>query len=357
MALKSTQVQKILKDPIKAAEFAELIYITEEGLTIKRHRHGKGFYYTDSEKKISNKKDIARFKSLIIPPAWNNVLITPIQNGHLQVVGKDEKQRKQYRYHPNWNKIRNETKFFKMAAFGNVLPEIRKQVAKDLQLPKMTKRKCLALIISLMEETHIRIGNEFYAKNNKSYGLSTLRNKHLNQKKNELSFNFVGKKGKKHSITLENKKLQKLVIQCKEIPGWELFQYYDEDGEHHSIDSGMVNDYIHEISGDLFSAKDFRTWAASNIFFETLSDLEKPNAEAEIKKNILEAYDAAAKGLGNTRTVCKKYYVHPSIPTKYENGELEKHFSAAKKSIKKNSWLSNSELTLLHLISDYKVEL
>lgn len=357
MALKTTQIKKILKDPSIAAETANLIYLTEEELTIKRHRHGKGFFYTDKEKKINKRTDIEHFKSLVIPPAWNDVHIASIRNGHLQVVGKDEKQRKQYRYHPTWNKIRNETKFFKMAAFGNVLPEIRKQVKKDLQLPKMTKRKCLALVISLMEETHIRIGNDFYAKNNESYGLSTLRTKHLNQKKDKLIFNFIGKKGKKHSIALKNKKLQKLVIQCKEIPGWELFQYYDEDGNHHSIDSGMVNDYIHEISGDLFSAKDFRTWAASKIFLETLSAMEKPETQTEIKRNILSAYDAAAEGLGNTRTVCKKYYVHPSIPSKYENGKLEKHFKSIKENTERNSGLSNSEHVLLQIISDYKIEL
>src|SRR5690606_11464527 len=313
--------------------------------------------YTEKEKKIQNKKDIERFKSLIIPPAWNDVCITPITNGHLQVIGKDEKQRKQYKYHPHWNKIRNETKFFKMAAFGNVLPEIRKQVSKDLNLPKMSKRKCLALIISLMEETHIRIGNESYAKNNKSYGLSTFRDKHLELKKNKLVFNFVGKKGKKHTVSLKNRKLQKLVIQCKEIPGWELFQYYDEEGNHHSIDSGMVNGYIHEISRDLFSAKDFRTWAASNIFLETLFHFEKPVSETEIKSNILDAHDAAAKRLGNTRTVCKKYYVHPAIIAKYENGQLEKYYCEANKKKNENEWLSNSEVALLQIISGYKIDI
>ena len=347
----------MLQNPSKAAEIADLIYITEDKLTIKRHRHGKGFFYTEKEKKIQNKKEIERFRSLIIPPAWNDVYIAPISNGHLQVVGMDGKLRKQYKYHPNWNKIRNETKFFKMASFGNVLPEIRKQVAKDLQLPKMTKRKCLALVVSLMEETHIRIGNESYAKSNKSYGLSTLRTKHLNVKKNNLTFNFVGKKGKKHSVSLVNKKLQKLVMQCKEIPGWELFQYYDEDGNHHSIDSGMVNEYIQEISGDLFSAKDFRTWAASSIFLETLSNFEKPNSETEIKRNILEAHDAAAKGLGNTRTVCKKYYVHPAIIDKYETGQLGKYCSEAFKKNMENEWLTNSEVAMLRIISGYKIEL
>ncbi len=357
MVIKEPHVEKILKNPSEAAELANLVYITENRLTIKRHRHGKGFYYTQNDKKIKSKKEITRFKKLVIPPAWNDVCITPLHNGHLQVVGRDQKLRKQYRYHPNWNELRNKTKFFKMAAFGNLLPEIREQVDKDLRLRKMTKRKCLALIIKLMEETHIRIGNDYYAKNNKTYGLSTLRTKHLDISNNKMRFDFVGKKGKEHSVTLRNKKLRKLILQCEEIPGWELFQYYDEDGNHHSIDSGMVNDYIHEISGDMFSAKDFRTWAASKIFIETLSVLEAPTTQMETKKNILTAYDATAEGLGNTRTVCKKYYVHPSLAEYYEAGKLEPYFKEIHSNENKNTYLANSEIALLHILSEYKLEL
>ncbi|MBT0607900.1 DNA topoisomerase IB [Aequorivita echinoideorum] len=356
MVIKAPQLKKILKNPIKAAELANLVYITEKRLTIKRHRHGKGFYYTEADKKIKTKKDIKRFQSLVIPPAWEEVLITPVLNGHLQVVGRDEKNRKQYRYHPHWNQIRNMTKFFKMAAFGNVLPEIRKQVGLDLKLGKMTKRKCLALVVRLMEETHIRIGNDYYARNNKSYGLSTLRTKHVAIHKNKMKFNFVGKKGKAHSITVQNKKLQKLVMQCEEIPGWELFQYYDEDGDHHRIDSGMVNDYIHEISGDLFSAKDFRTWAASKIFFETLAVLEKPETETQKKKNIITAYDAAAEGLGNTRTVCRKYYVHPALVENYEAGKLDPFFDEMNAKDIGTEYMSNSEMVLLKIIAGFEID-
>ncbi len=357
MTVNGPKAEKLLKNSRMAAKLANLVYITENRLTIQRRKHGKGFYYLENDAKIKNKEDLKRFKSLVIPPAWENVLITPLENGHLQVVGRDQKQRKQYRYHPHWNQLRNKTKFFKMAAFGNALPEIRKQVEKDLKLPQMTKRKCLALILSLMEETHIRIGNDYYAKNNKTYGLSTMRTKHFAKKNNKFKFDFVGKKGKQHSVTLHNKKLQKLVLQCEEIPGWELFQYYDEDGNHHSIDSGMVNDYIHEISGDLFSAKDFRTWAASKIFFETLATFEKEETQAGKNKNLNEAFDASAKGLGNTRTVCKKYYVHPALPEKYESGELDKYFIEMKSSQNKNTYLTHSETVLLQLLSDYKIVL
>lgn len=357
MNLKAPQVKKILKNPVKAAELANLIYVTENKLTIKRHRHGRGFYYTHEEEKIVDKNAIKRFKSLIIPPAWNDVRITPLLNAHLQVVGRDDKNRKQYQYHPHWSQIRNKTKFFKMAAFGNALPLLRKQIAKDLRLPTMTKRKCLALVISLMEETHIRIGNHYYAQKNKTYGLSTMRTRHIDIEKNEIIFNFTGKKGKKHAISLQNKKLQNLVMQCEEIPGWELFQYYDEKGKHHSIDSGMVNDYIHEISGDLFSAKDFRTWAASKIFFECLYDLGIAETKKEQAKNILTAYDAAAEGLGNTRTVCKKYYVHPVLVEKYEDGSIQPFFEKLDQPDTTTPLLSPTEDVLLQLISDYRIVL
>ena len=244
-----------------------------------------------------------------------------------------------------------------MAAFGNVLPLLRKQIDTDLRLKKMTKRKCLALVIRLMEETHIRVGNEYYANKNKTYGLSTMRTKHVDVLKDDIKFEFVGKKGKKHAITLEDNKLSKLVLQCEEIPGWELFQYYDENGKHHNIDSGMVNDYIHEISGDLFSAKDFRTWAASKIFFETLYDLGIAETKKETDKNILKAYDAAAEGLGNTRTVCKQYYVHPILVEGYENGSIQKYFEDLDDHKIENKELSDSEEVLLKILKSYSIDL
>lgn len=355
--LKSSEIKKIVEDPIKTADVANLVYITEDKLTIERHRRGRGFIYSKDGKKLDDKKAIDRFKSLVIPPAWQNVRISPLCNGHLQVIGKDSKNRTQYRYHPSWEKIRNGTKFFKMAAFGEILPEIRTQVASDLRKRTMDKRKCLALIVSLMEETHIRIGSDQYAKNNKTYGLSTFRNKHLNIKGDKLSFNFIGKKGKKHSVSLDNKRLQKLVLQCKEIPGWELFQYYDEDGNHHTIDSGMVNEYIQEISGDNFSAKDFRTWAASKIFLKTLSTLEKPKNEAILKQNILNACDMAAKSLGNTRSVCRNYYVHPAILEKYEDGTLYKYFEKERKQSSSHDPLDPIEEIMLDIISGYRFEI
>lgn len=357
MVIKQPDVKKVLEDPTHAAKLADLVYITENKLTIQRHRHGRGFYYTEHGKKIKSKSAIKRFKSLVIPPAWNEVFITPLENGHLQVVGRDEKNRKQYRYHPHWSQIRNKTKFFKMRAFGKSLPKIRKQVENDLKLPIMTKRKCLAVVLHLMEETHIRIGNSYYANTNKTYGLSTMRTKHLEVLENKLLFQFTGKKGKKHKIVIKDKKMQDLVLQCEEIPGWELFQYYDEDGNHHSIDSGMVNDYIRDISGDIFSAKDFRTWAATKIFFETLYNIGVEENKSQNKKNILEAYDAAAEGLGNTRAVCRKYYVHPVLVEKYEDGSIQSYFDKLDTIKNKPKLLSTTETVLLDLLNEYEVRL
>jgi DNA topoisomerase-1 len=294
---------------------------------------------------------------MVIPPAWKNVRISQLVNGHLQVVGLDDKSRKQYIYHPTWSELRNRTKFFKMISFGKLLPIMRQQIDHDLDLPEMNERKILALVIRLMEETHIRIGNEFYAKHNKTYGLSTLRTRHVKTTKSMMKFKFVGKKGKEHSITIKNKKLIKLVNQCEEIPGWELFKFYDEKGKKQTLDSAMINNYIQEISGEKFTAKDFRTWSASKIFFETLYENGYHAEEKENKKAILHAIDTAAEGLGNTRSVCRSYYVHPFIVEKYESGEIVPYFDKIK-NLEKNDQvsLSNSEKVMLKMISEYQID-
>lgn len=358
MTLSQDDIITLIKDPQEAVRLANLTYVHENHFSIQRKKVGRGFAYYKKDKKISDAKTIERIKKLVIPPGWQNVRITHLKTGHIQVVGRDEKERKQYIYHPVWSKIRNQTKFFKMAAFGKVLPKIRKRVDQDMDLEGMPQRKVLALVIRLMEETHIRIGNHYYARQNETYGLSTFRTKHVKTFKNGLKFEFVGKKGKEHSITVENRKLVDLINQCEEIPGWELFKFYNEDGQKQSIDSGMINDYIHEISGDIFSAKDFRTWSATKIFFETLRDLGYSEEEKENKKNILEAYDAAAEGLGNTRSVCRSYYVHPKVVETYENGKIVPYFNKVKEDADSGyTELSQTEKAILQLIKDYKIEL
>ncbi|MEO2063124.1 MAG: DNA topoisomerase IB [Christiangramia sp.] len=358
MTLSPDDVTTIMNDPQEAVRLANLRYVSENHLSISRKKIGRGFAYYYKEEKISDSGVIDRIKSLVIPPAWKNVRICHYENGHLQVVGRDEKERKQYMYHPLWSEIRNQTKFFKMAAFGKNLPKIRKQVNEDLELKGMPKRKVLALVIRLMEETHIRIGNHYYARNNKTYGLSTFRTKHVKTFENGIKFEFIGKKGKEHSITVENKLLVDLVNQCEEIPGWELFKFYDENNLKQTIDSGMINDYIHEISGDMFSAKDFRTWSATKIFFETIRELGYSEDEKERKKRILEGFDAAAEGLGNTRAVCRSYYVHPRVVETYETGEICPYFKKVRDD-KEPTYqeLSETEKAILKLIQDYRIEI
>ncbi|TBW26375.1 DNA topoisomerase IB [Gramella sp. KN1008] len=358
MTLSQDDISTIIKDPQEAVKMADLVYVSEDHLSIKRKKVGRGFAYYKKEEKVSDKKTIQRIKKLVIPPAWREVRISHLKNGHIQVVGRDDKDRKQYMYHPVWSRIRNQTKFFKMSAFGKVLPKIRRQVSKDMELEGMPQRKVLALVIRLMEETHIRIGNQYYAKNNKTYGLSTFRTKHVKTFRSGLKFEFIGKKGKEHSITVENRKLVDLINQCEEIPGWELFKFYDENGKKQSIDSGMINDYIHEISGDIFSAKDFRTWSATKIFFETLRELGYKEDEKENKKNILEAFDSAAEGLGNTRAICRSYYVHPKVVETYENGEIVPYFKKVKNDEAADYIeLSETEKAIHKLIQDYKIEI
>ena len=356
MTISPEKIESLISDPYEAVAFAKLTYVSEEHLSIERRKRGRGFSYLEKGERLKDKKTIARIKGLVIPPAWQEVKISHFEKGHLQVVGRDEKNRKQYIYHPTWSKLRNETKFFKMAAFGENLQKIRKQVDKDLDLPEMSQRKVLALILRLMEETHIRIGNEYYAKKNKTYGLSTFRSRHVKTSKNRIKFEFIGKKGKEHSVSLKNKKLIKLVNQCEEIPGWELFKFFDENGNKQTIDSGMINAYIHELSGDLFSAKDFRTWSATKIFFETLKELGYIEEEKQNKKNLLKAFDASAKGLGNTRAVCRSYYVHPKIINSYESGEIVPYFNKVKEEKTQNYVaLSETEKVILEMIKDYEV--
>lgn len=356
MVLSSEEVTSLISNPDLAAEKASLQYVSEEDLCIIRRKRGKGFQYLKEGEPV-NGEVLKRIKKLVIPPAWEKVKICPFDNGHLQVVGMDAKNRKQYMYHPDWTKLRNLTKFFKMTAFGKILPKIRAKVDEDLDKRGMPQEKVLALVIRLMEETHIRIGNEAYAKKNKSYGLSTLRSRHVQISRGELMINFVGKRGIEHSVSVRDKKLIKLVNKCEEIPGWEVFKYYDDEGRKRSIDSGMVNKYIQDISGELFSAKDFRTWSATKIFFEKLKETEFVPEEKQNKKNILEAYDTAAEALNNTRSVCRSYYVHPYVVQLYETGGIVPYFKKVDRKRTSKPYLSQTEEVLLELLKDFEIEL
>ena len=327
--LKPSKIVKIMKDPVASAKAVNLIYTSDaETAGIIRKKKGKKFsYYKDGEK-IKDKVEITRINSLVIPPAWENVWICALDNGHLQATGFDALKRKQYRYHSLWSALRNHTKFYRMLQFGYALPEIRLQLEKDLALRNFEKRKILALVVSLMQRTNIRIGNSIYEKLYGSFGLTTLKGKHVKIQGQKINFSFKGKKGVIHNVDLKSKRLSKLITKCKEIPGKELFQYYDDEGNLHCIDSGMVNDYIKEISGDDFTAKDFRTWSGTVNALIAFKEIGYAENNAQYKKKVKEALNIVASHLGNTGTVCRKYYVHPLVINLYENNSIKKYLDA-----------------------------
>ena len=324
ISIKKSRLKKLSLDPVATAEAAQLIYINQNDEGIRRIKSGKGFTYKFRNKIITSKEELRRIRSLVLPPAWEDVWICVKSNGHLQATGKDIKGRKQYLYHPLWNQLRSQTKFYRMLELGKVLPKIRRQVQKDLLLPGLPKNKVLATVISLMEKTGIRIGSEFYEKLYGSFGLTTLKDKHVNIHKGMIKFTFRGKKGVEHQVSLQSKKLSRIVHQCRDIPGKELFQYLDEEGKRQSIESGMVNEYIKNIAGDEFTAKDLRTWCGSVAALHAFKETGSFENDNEAKKKIGEVLDKVSMQLGNSRTVCKKYYVHPSLLEMYENGKMEK---------------------------------
>jgi len=320
------KIKSIGSDPVKTAKAINLVYVTDTDAGITRVKKGEKYEFYFNEKKIVDDEELLRIKHLVIPPAWTNVWICPKDNGHLQATGLDVKGRKQYRYHADWNKFRNQTKFYRLYEFGKILPSIRLRLEKDLALPTLGEEKVLAAVVSLMERTSIRIGNNFYEKLYGSYGLSTLKDKHVKIEGTKLKFTFKGKKGIDHDISIKNSKLSKIVKQCRDIPGKELFQYFDENGERHSIDSGMVNEYIKTIcNGCDFTAKDFRTWAGTVQALLALKSIGCCETVTETKRKIVEALDIVSNHLGNTRTVCKKYYVHPVVLSLYESNGLQKY--------------------------------
>jgi len=316
---------KIDKDYSKAAKVADLRYVNDKEPGINRLKKGKGFVYVYDSKPLKEKQEIERIRKLAIPPAWTNVWICPNENGHIQATGFDIRGRKQYRYHAMWNTLRNETKFHRLYEFGKVLPSVRLKLEEDLGRKELTEEKVLATVVSLMERTYIRIGSEDYEKMYGSYGLTTLKDNHVKIEGDKVLFSFKGKKGIEHKITLKNKRLAKMVKHCKDIPGKELFQYYDAEGKRKPIDSGMVNRYIKDASGGDFTAKDFRTWAGTLNIIRAFKSIGESESDTDCKKKIVAALDEVSKQLGNTRTVCKKYYVHPGIIKLYEDKNLLKY--------------------------------
>ena len=318
-----------------SAKAAGLRYVSDRQPGLRRLKTAKGFRYTEPDgAPVRDKETLARIKSLVIPPAWTDVWITKHPNGHLQATGRDARGRKQSRYHPHWREVRDETKYERMALFAQALPKIRERVEHDLGRPGMPREKVLATIIKLMEETHIRVGNAEYAKDHHSYGLTTMRNRHVAVHGSHITFDFKGKSGVHHAIDLNDRRLARIIKRCEEIPGYELFQFLDHDGNHHHIDSNDVNEYLREITGEHFTAKDFRTWAGSVLASELLSQFEPFTTATQAKKNVVQAITAVAAQLGNTPSVCRKCYVHPAVLEAYLSGHMPSEAKAQVEDIK-----------------------
>jgi DNA topoisomerase-1 len=310
-------------NPVAAAKIAGLRYVTDKMPGIRRVGTNKTFrYISPTGRMIRDNATLARIRSLAIPPAWTDVWICQIEEGHLQAVGRDIRMRKQYRYHPRWREVRDATKFDRMADFGKVLPHIRHRVQRDLMKKGLPREKVLATIVRLLQTTLIRIGNEEYTKQNNSFGLTTLRDRHVNVKGPKVNFYFRGKSGIKHAIRVEDRHLAKIVRRLRDLPGYELFQYIDETGQRRSIGSADVNDYLREITGEDFTAKDFRTWAGTVLAVEALCEYAKFDTKKQAKRNIKQAVEKVAERLGNTIAVCKKCYIHPGVFEAYASGKL-----------------------------------
>ncbi len=315
-----TPTPSLTDSPEVVAKKAGLRYVSDTSPGYSRQKSGGLFQYFDTKNnQITDPAVIERINRLAIPPAYTEVWICPQANGHIQATGLDERGRKQYRYHADWSAARQATKYHRMRAFGEALPKIRRRVAADLELSGVPQEKVLATLVSLLEKTLIRVGNEEYAKENKSYGLTTMRNKHVEVDRNEITFTFKGKSNQYHEITLRDKKLAKIVNTLQDLPGQELFQYIDEDDNLQSISSDDINQYLQEITGQEFTAKDFRTWRGTVLAAAELAKFDACDSATAAKQNLKAAVQAVAAELGNTPTVCRKAYIHPILIETYTN--------------------------------------
>jgi DNA topoisomerase-1 len=345
-------------DPFTAALVTEakeagLRYSTDQKPGIRRQRRGKKFTYLRPDgSELKEEATLKRVKRLAIPPAWTEVWISPHENGHIQATGRDARGRKQYRYHTAWRAQRDENKFGRMVAFARALPRLRRRVKRDLARRGLPREKVLATVVRLLETTLIRVGNDEYARNNDSYGLTTMRDRHAKIVGSHIRFTFQGKSAKRHEISVRDSQLARIVRRCQEMPGQELFAYEDEEGQSRDVTSQDVNDYLRSIAGEEFTAKDFRTWAGTVLAAIALREFEDITHKGEAKKNIVAAIEAVARMLGNTPTVCRKCYVHPEILNSYLAGDTIATIRqrAAKKIDRALSQLKPEEAAVLVLI-------
>ena len=310
-------------DAVATAKQVGLRYVGDDVPGISRLPDKDGFHYLAPDgKHVRDEATLGRIKSLAIPPAWTDVWICPWENGHIQATGRDAKRRKQYRYHSRWRSVRDEVKYERMLNFGKALPLIRKRVDEALKRPGLPREMVLATIVYLLEATMMRIGNEEYARQNKSFGLTTLRDRHVRIDGGEVEFRFRGKSGVRHSIKVGDPRLARIIRRTRDLPGQELFQYVDDDGEQRSVGSADVNEYLREITGEDYTAKDFRTWSGTVLAALALQEYEKFDSEAQAKKNVVRAIESVAEKLGNTPSICRKCYVHPAVIESYLDGTM-----------------------------------
>ena len=309
---------------IQSAKAIGLRYVSDSEPGIRRERNGTGFQYLDTEgRPVRDEAEVERVRSLVLPPAWTDVWICATPDGHIQATARDAKGRKQYRYHPRYRAFRDETKFSRMLEFSRHLPRIRRLVERDIRRQGLSREKVLATVVWLLERTLFRVGNDQYARENKSFGLTTLRQRHVDVTGSEMRFEFRGKSGVKHAAAITDKRIARIVQRCQTLPGEELFQYLDEDGKRQTVYAGDINQYLqHASGGEELTAKDFRTWAGTMLAARALRDVGPAATQREAKTNIVKVIDQVATRLGNTRAVCRKYYVHPAILEKYLNGQV-----------------------------------
>ena len=349
----SRKTTELKPAPRETAAMVGLRFSTDTTPGIRRTKAGRTFRYTDTRGKVmKNVADLRRIHSLVLPPAWTDVWICPHPNGHLQATGFDARGRRQYRYHPLWRAARDLTKYHTMIAFGEALPRLRSRVSKDLAAPGLTKQKVLATIVRLMDETHIRIGNDEYAKENNSYGLTTMHDGHATVSGATIRFHFRGKSGKVHDVEVHDPRVARIVKQCRDLPGQELFQYVDGNGERRDIKSDDVNDYLKRATGQECTAKDFRTWAGTVHAALTLEDFPPCTSATQAKRNVTEAVRQVALHLGNTPAVCRKCYVHPFILDSYLDLSLPGLWKKQQKRAKRHQGLTRGEAVVLCVLKE-----
>jgi DNA topoisomerase-1 len=338
--------------PQESARDAGLRYSTDSRPGIRRIRRGSSFSYQTPEGKVlRDRAELRRIKALVIPPAWTDVWICPDPRGHLQATGRDARGRKQYRYHPRWREVRDETKYERLIGFATKLSAIRKRTAADLRSAGLTREKVLAAVVQLLEKTLIRVGNDEYAKENGSFGLTTLRDGHVDVSGGRVRFSFRGKSGVEHDIKLDDRRLARTIKACRDIPGYDLFQYYDDNGGRHPVGSAEVNAYLKEITGEDYTSKDFRTWAGTVLAADLLRAFDAFKSDTEAKRNIVRAVEAVAKRLGNTRAVCRKCYIHPAILDAYVDRSMVKTVAdRARRAARKPGDLTEAERAVLALL-------